>query len=266
MSSTTQGFSRTPPSRRYTLVFQGSVVVIAVVAWSVLCATKAVTADQLPSPAHTMSSIGNILTQADSLHDIAVTTYELLVAFVIAAVAGIGFGFLLGEYGRRHIRVRQLMETGMGTALATPKFIFLPILVLLISAGYWEKVIYAMADGLIITILSASAAAYTIGENERMLARSLNMSKRQMFLKVFAPSAVMPVLEALRISMVLVISGVLLAEMYISNAGMGFLIFKAGTEYNVPLLVAGILVVAAIAIILNSLFLIVEKGVGKWRS
>jgi NitT/TauT family transport system permease protein len=258
--------SRTPPSKRYTIVFQAVAVAAVLAAWYALTAARLVTANQLPSPASTLSSIGQILTQADSLHDMAITAYELIAAFLIAALAGVGLGFLIGEYGRYHPRVRNFVETGMGTALATPKFIFLPILVLLISAGYWEKVVYACADGLIVTILSTSAAAYTIGDNERTLARFYNMSRWQMFTKIFGPSALMPVLEALRISMVLVISGVLLAEMYISNAGMGFLIYTAGSQYNVPMLVAGVLVVAAMAIILNSAFRLIERSVGKWRA
>jgi ABC-type nitrate/sulfonate/bicarbonate transport system permease component len=266
MARSTVGFSRTPPSKRYTIAFQAAIVIVFLAAWYVLTATKVVTSDQIPSLGGAVGAIGQILSQSEYLHDITVTAYELLLAFLIAGVSGLGLGFILGEYGRRHIRVRKFIETGMGTALATPKFIFLPILVLLVGAGYWEKVVYAAADGLIVTILSTSAAAYTVGENERLLARSYNMSPWQLFTKIFGPSALMPVLEALRISMVLVISGVLLAEMYISNAGMGFLIFQAGSEYNIPLLVGAMFVVAAMAVILNSAFRLVEESVGKWRA
>ena len=258
--------STTAPSRTYTAVFQIVVVLAAVGVWYLLTATNAVTADQLPSVGSTFSSIEQILTKSNTLHDLAVSTYELVAAFIIATVVGIGLGFLLGEYGRHRAEVRRVVEAGLGTALATPKFIFLPVLVLLIGAGYWEKVIYGLSDGIIIMILSASAAAYTVGENERILARSYKMSKVQFFSKVFVPSALLPVIEALRISMVLVISGVMLAEMYISNAGMGFLIFQAGTQDEVPLLIGAILVVAALAVVLNSAFQLIEKSIGRWRS
>src|SRR5262245_15621935 len=150
MAKSAAGFSRTPPSKAYTIAFQGAVVVVCLAAWFMLTATKVVGADQLPSPSHTLGSIGQILSKTEYLHDIAVTLYELVISFLIAAIAGLGAGFILAEYGRHHIRVKKLIETGLGTALATPKFIFLPILVLLIGAGYWEKVVYAAADGLIV--------------------------------------------------------------------------------------------------------------------
>lgn len=256
----------TAPSRRYTIVFQAAVVAAMLGIWYLLTASHAVTSDQLPPIGKTVSSITQILTQSATLHDLAVSTYELISAFVLATVVGIAFGFLLGEYGRRRPEVRRAVEGGLGTLLATPKFIFLPVLVLLIGAGYWEKVIYGLSDGIIIMILSASAAAYTVGENERILARSYRMTRAQFFAKVFVPSALLPVIEALRISMVLVVSGVMLAEMYISNGGMGFLIFKAGTENDVPVLIAAILVVAALAVVLNSMFQLFEKGIGKWHA
>jgi len=259
-------YTRVAPSLTYTITFQVIAIAAVVVAWYVLTATHTVTSDQLPGLGSTLTSIKQIFTQSSSLNDLAVSASELVVAFVLATIAGIGFGFLLGEFGRHQPAVRRVIETGLGTSLATPKFIFLPVLVLLIGAGYWEKVIYALSDGVIIMILSASAAAYTVGENERVLARSYRMSRIQFFWKIFVPSALLPVIEALRISMVLVVSGVMLAEMYISNAGMGFLIFEAGTENQVPLLVGAILVVAALAVLLNSMFQLIEKSIGKWHA
>lgn len=247
-------------------MFQLAAILVVLAVWYFLTNSHLVTSDQLPALGKTVSSIGQILTHSSTLHDLAVSVYELVSAFVLATIVGLGFGFLLGEYGRHRPEVRRTVEAGLGTALATPKFIFLPVLVLLIGAGYWEKVIYGLSDGIIIMILSASAAAYTVGEQERTLARSYRMTRIQFFTKVFVPSALLPVIEALRISMVLVISGVMLAEMYISNAGMGFLIFKAGTQNEVPLLIAAILVVAALAVALNSLFQLLEKSLGKWHS
>ncbi len=257
---------QTGPTRKYTVMFQIVAVIVVIAAWYLLTVSNLVTSDQVPGLGSTFSSIVQILSRPITLHDLAVSSYELVAAFAIATIAGIGFGFLLGEYGRRRAGVRRVIEAGLGTALATPKFIFLPVLVLLIGAGYWEKVAYGLSDGIIIMTLSASAAAYTVGENERVLARSYKMSRFQLFWKIFVPSALLPVIEALRISMVLVISGVMLAEMYISNAGMGFLIFKAGTEYNVPLLVGAVIVVAALAVALNSLFQFFERSLGNWHS
>jgi NitT/TauT family transport system permease protein len=140
----------------------------------------------------------------------------------------------------------------------------LPILVLVIGAGYWEKVTYAIADGLIITCLGVCAATYTTNDDLRTLATSYRMPRWSFFWKVFAPGAVLPVIEALRLSMVLVVTAVLLSEMYISDSGMGYVIFNAGQTNDLPLLVGAILVVALLALALNSFFRILERRVEKW--
>lgn len=253
--------SRQAPSRTYTAVFQAIVLLVVLAGWELVTVTGYVNSNQLATPTSTLSSIGTILTHAETRNDVLVTLYELLAAFGIAAGLGLIGGFALGESGRRHTRFRSSVESALGATLSTPKFIFLPILVLLIHAGYWEKVIYACSDGLIIAIVGAAAAVSARNTEFRMLATSYKMSRTQVFTKIFIPEALFPVLESLRLAMVLVVSGVILAEMYISNAGMGLLILKAGATFDLPLLMAGVAVVAALALILNSGFRALERVV-----
>lgn len=253
--------TRQPPSRTYTIVFQAGVVALVLVCWEALTAGKVISRNQLPTLTATVSAIGRIFTHASTRNDIWVTLSEVIAAFAIAAGLGLLGGFALGEWGQTHYKVRHSIESALSAVLSTPKFIVLPVLVLLIQAGYWEKVIYACSDGLIIAIVGAAAAAGGRNPDFRLLALSYRMTRRQVFAKIFIPEALFPVLESLRLAMVLVVSGVILAEMYISSAGMGLLIFKAGATFNLPQLVGGVVIVSAMALVLNAAFRLLERAV-----
>jgi ABC-type nitrate/sulfonate/bicarbonate transport system permease component len=73
-------------------------------------------------------------------------------------------------------------------------------------------------------------------------------------------------LEALRISMIFNLTGVMLAEMYASREGLGHLIANWGENFMMRQLLAGVLMVAIIAIAFNELVRWVETRCSHWRT
>ena len=73
-------------------------------------------------------------------------------------------------------------------------------------------------------------------------------------------------IEALRISMIFTFTGVVLAEMYASRHGIGYQISNWGETYQVRPLLAGVLLVSAMAILFNEAIRWVEKKCGHWRT
>jgi NitT/TauT family transport system permease protein len=73
-------------------------------------------------------------------------------------------------------------------------------------------------------------------------------------------------LEALRLAMIFNFTGVILAEMYASRNGLGHLISDWGENFMLRQLLAGVLLVSAIAIAFNESIRWVEKRCGHWRT
>jgi ABC-type nitrate/sulfonate/bicarbonate transport system permease component len=73
-------------------------------------------------------------------------------------------------------------------------------------------------------------------------------------------------LEAVRIAMIFNLTGILLAEMYASRAGLGQLIASWGENYMLKELLAGILLIAAAAILFNEAVRWFEARCEHWRS
>jgi NitT/TauT family transport system permease protein len=73
-------------------------------------------------------------------------------------------------------------------------------------------------------------------------------------------------LETLRISMIFNFTGVLIAEMYASRTGIGHLIASWGENFQMKQLFAGVLLLAAAAILFNEALRWMEARVSAWRA
>lgn len=250
------------------LLIQWGIVAAAIAAWAGVSASGLVSRVLLPSVSSTASALGDLLTSSTGLHNLGVTGLELLGAFGLSTPVAITLGFVLGEFKfkQRHEAIGNTADNLLSTLLATPKFVFLPVLIVILGASYWERVVYALGDGLIIVIIGTAAASYTADAHVRLVSSALGMNKWQFFWKIYLPAALPVLVEALRLSLILTISGVLLAELYVSNAGIGYLIFQWGSNFQLPDLFAGVILVALLAIIINTVFRVLEARMNRWRT
>lgn len=233
--------------------------------WALLTATGAVSTDILPTVGSTAQAFGHIVSGSEGLHNLATTGLEVLGAFVISAPVAVALGYALGEIKRHNSPLGRALDNALSTLLATPKFTLLPILIVVLGAGYWEKVTYAMGDGMIVLLVGTAAGAYTVEGQVRTLAHSLRMSRWQFFRKVYLPGALPIIVESLRLCIILIIAATLLADMYISNSGIGYLISQWGSLYDLPSLFAGVALVGILAMIVSACFRAVEVRVSRWR-
>ena len=56
------------------------------------------------------------------------------------------------------------------------------------------------------------------------------------------------------------------AEFYASTAGLGFLIFEAGAEYDTTLVFVGVLILAVVGITFSEIIRMCENKVARWQT
>ena len=98
------------------------------------------------------------------------------------------------------------------------------------------------------------------------MARSDGATPSQTAFRVYLPSMLPVLLEALRISMIFNLTGVILAEMYASRDGIGHQIATWGENFQMKQLYARAAMVAAIAMTFNELVRWVETRCSHWRT
>ena len=88
----------------------------------------------------------------------------------------------------------------------------------------------------------------------------------QIVTRVYLPSMLPILLEAIRIAVIFTFTAVVLAEMYASRTGIGHEIETWGENFMMPQLIGGVLLLAIAAVVLNEAIRFVEAKCGAWRS
>lgn len=73
------------------------------------------------------------------------------------------------------------------------------------------------------------------------------------------------VLVGVRLGIIFIITGVILAEMYVAKNGLGWLLSSWVDTFQMPEVFAIILVASMISIIINEMIRFYEKKVSQWR-
>ncbi|KAA0970879.1 ABC transporter permease [Aureimonas fodinaquatilis] len=184
-----------------------------------------------------------------------VTLREVGVALLFACGGGIAAGIALGTSPA----LRRLLLPIVSSAYAIPLVVLYPLFTAWFGIGEPSKIVFASVYGFLPTLLGAAAGAQTIDRGMLVTAKSMGATRMQQIVHVLLPATMPTVLTSLRIGGALVIVGVVVAEMLMSTAGIGFLISRYRTLLDSPKVFAAILLVLALAIAFDLLVQAAER-------
>ncbi len=231
-------------------------------AWQVLPAAGIVNPMLLPPLSNVLHALGDILGRASVHEAIGVTGGEVIVAFIIAVPLGGAIGILAAESDY----IGAIFKPMLFYVFSIPKSVFLPMFILTFGIGFPQKVAYATFSTIFIVIMSASAAVESVKADHLLVARSYGATRAQILRRVYIPSMMPILLETLRISMIFNFTGVLIAEMYASRVGIGRMIADWGENFQMPQLFAGVILLAAVAMLFNEAVRALEARCSNWRT
>lgn len=249
-------------SQAQIVFFRLALLAAIVAAWQLLPSSGIVDARLLPPLGDVLSMLSQLLGRPQVHEAIVVTASEVVLAFVIAVPLGAAIGVLAAE----NEYFGQIFKPMLFYVFSVPKSIFLPMFILIFGIGFQQKVAYAAFSTVFIVIMSATAAVESVKADHVLVARSCGATRAQILLRIYVPSMMPVLLETLRISMIFNFTGVMIAEMYASRTGIGHLIANWGENFQMPQLFAGVILLAAVAILFNEMVRHLEVRFSTWRT
>jgi NitT/TauT family transport system permease protein len=230
--------------------------------WELASRLVLVNAELLPPPSEVGAILLRLLQDPRFVADLGLTASEVGVAFIVAAPLAISTGFLLGE----RLHLAQTFNPIVHFILAVPQSVFLPVFILTFGIGYFEKVLFGITHAYFVILVNSFAAVRSIPIPLVAAARVFGATPTQIYTRIYLPAMLPLILTGLRLGMIFCIIGVLLAEMYASRHGIGRLIFSWGEAYQVPELLAGILLISFLTIVVNEAMRFAELHVGRFNA
>lgn len=249
-------------SRPQTIVARLALLIAVLAAWALLPRYGVIDPRLLPPLGDVLAMLGKQLARPQVHEAIGVTALEVVVAFVISVPLGAAIGVLAAE----NEYFGQIFKPMLFYVFSVPKSIFLPMFILIFGIGFPQKVAYATFSTVFIVIMSATAAVESVKADHILVARSCGATRGQILLRIYVPSMIPVLLEALRISMIFNFTAVMIAEMYASRTGIGHLIANWGENYQMPELFSGVILLAVVAIVFNETVRHFEGRLSTWRT
>jgi len=176
------------------------------------------------------------------------------IAFALSVVIGLLVGFWLG-FDRLS---GDTLEPMIVAVYAIPKLTLYPILLLAFGLGVSAKVAFGVLHGVIPIILFTLAAVRNTKPILVKTGHVLKLSRSQMVRWILFPAAIPEIFTGLRVGFALTLIGSLLAEMFASQRGLGYLLMNGIGLHNVELIMAITVLVVAFAAAMSTLLLAID--------
>ncbi|MBX9824159.1 MAG: ABC transporter permease [Xanthobacteraceae bacterium] len=216
----------------------------------------------LSPPSKVIASFGELFDTRNVPQALRVTFWELAVAFVISVAIGLVIGLVVGlsRFSNRSFMPIILLLYGI------PQVTILPLFILYFGIGPPSKIAFGVSHGIFPIIVTIVAGVQNIRPILMTAARSMGASRWQIFRWVIFPHMIPSFFAGMRLGMTGVLLGVLLAELYVSTAGIGYFTQLFTQNFDPTKLLGLISVLAAMAIVLNELVRRAEVHFGRWRA
>jgi NitT/TauT family transport system permease protein len=190
----------------------------------------------------------------------AQTLYTTLVGFGIGVAVGIVLGMLIGS-SKLAYNVAYPLLVGFSSI---PKVAVVPIFVVWFGAGTVPAILTSAVISIFPVVVNvATGLASTEPELEDVL-KVLGASKRDLLWNVGLPRALPYLFASLKIAITLAFVGTVLSETVAANRGIGNVMMIASGNFDVPMVFAGLFILAGLGISLYAISSFVEQRMTGW--
>jgi NitT/TauT family transport system permease protein len=189
-----------------------------------------------------------------------VTLWTTMAGFGLALIFGIVLGLIIG-WSRAIYRGLYPVLIGFNSI---PKVAVVPILVVWFGIGEIPAILTAFLISFFPIAVNVATGLVTMEPELEDVLRALGARKVDIMLKVGIPRTLPYLFASLKVAITLAFIGTVLSEAIAANAGLGALMAQAGSNFQMPIVFAGLVLLAAEGIAMYAVFAYVEVRWAPW--
>jgi len=229
--------------------------------WQLVVALEVYPRFIIPAPAEVLQTFGEVLRDGTLLRHISVTADEMLRGLFF----GVGLGTLLGYAIAKNRLLGEMLSPVIVAFQATPVVAYAPLLIIWFGSGPTSKVITSAVIVFFPTLMNTVVGIRSVPGNLRDLLRSLNATSWQTFRKLEIPAALPVLLTGLKTSATLAVIGAVVGEFINASEGLGFLVMRARSQFDTPLVFVAVFTMTALALSLYLTVAALERYALRWQ-
>ncbi len=246
---------------RHEVVVRTFSIAVVLLAWEAVARSGTVSPLFLSSSSQVLQRLVQLFASGAIWPHLRTSGQEALLGFGLALMIGAPIGVGMG----RVPLLRLLIEPLVAVLYSAPSVAFLPLLIIWLGIGAWSKVVLVFVGAVVIIIVNTETAVATVDEGLMEMAHSFTANRVAVLRRIVFPSAAPFILAGLRLAVGRVLIMVVVAELYASTAGLGYLIFQGAAQYDATLVFAGVTLIAGFGVAVSQALRAVERRLQPWR-
>jgi NitT/TauT family transport system permease protein len=190
-----------------------------------------------------------------------VTATAIVLGFTAATLVSVPLGFVI-------VSVR-VIEKALYPLIVffqlVPKIAIAPLFVVWFGFGLYPKVVLTFLLCFFPTLVASMAGFRALDARVLYLTRSMGASRWQTFRYVRLPAAMSYIFAGLKVSIVFAVTGAIVGEFVGANAGLGYLLLRATSFFDMPLIFACLVALCIVGILFAKAVDACEAVVMPWR-
>ncbi len=230
--------------------------------WQVAASSGWVNAAVLPPVDTIVAALWKGLAGGSLLGDIAISLQRAGLAFAAAVVVAIPLGLVMGQV--------RAVETALDPILQlfrqTSALALYPVFILLLGLGEASKVFVIFWATLFPLLLNTISGVKEVDPKLLEMARAYGARRLTIFRRVVLPGAVPSIFVGLRLGATTALLLLIASEMIGANKGIGFQVMNAQYNFQIPLMFAAIVILAALGLIANQALVTLQRRLCRWSN
>jgi NitT/TauT family transport system permease protein len=189
------------------------------------------------------------------------TLATIVFGFSLGCIVGIPVGVIMGRWKA----AEAVIDPWISAAYSIPIVVLIPMLYFAIGADFLAEVFVTFLLTVFTVILNTHNGVKYVSNSLAEVGRSFGASETQFLEKIVLPAALPDIVSGMRIGMGRAILGAVLAEVLMSQNGLGGMMFIFQDVLNTPYMMAAVFLIALMGVAVLQLPKILEHRLFKWK-
>lgn len=197
----------------------------------------------------------SLIVQSDLHRHFVVTGFEAIAGIIVGTAVGTTAGLALW-FSRKTADVVRPFVIAAGTM---PVFTLAPLMIVWFGIGVAMKIAMATLATIFVAFNQAQRGATSVATEYLDTMQGMDAKPMQVFTKVIVPGSVAWVFSSMRLNVGFGLLGAFIGEFVASDRGLGFIILRASSLYNIPRALAASCGIIILALLLDRAADMIER-------